>query len=420
MTGGHSMSGGADRYSAFGGPKYCVKIEKEAITEGSILGVGGTTNSEMKNNSKDYIKDICKEYSTQDVAELENKILQVQKNIDVDRKNEKNKEVIFKKIDIGNEKNIYLVNTANDKNTYIVTEYAMKQLEKGHTIPKYIDWMKIRVEEENHKDFLDSIDRQLEEIKEDKNIDSKIVNFLKKYDNNQNMFEAIAENFNIDELQAISDKLIDHPIQERLLKFIEVLQDIKNQDLTPSEVFLEKFSEDLKKEFLDNIKNLSGKDQDFFQTLVNYLKDFYNSIFGKQNTEEDVTESLTLHNAAKSNSLELTSFLINNLKEDINKMDQDGNTALYYALKNNSDILAEVLVRNGANVLGKNSDDRMKDKYSVIMEQALIDLEIERIGSDIHSDIENLGNASCNFDNDTKWVNKVSNEKNNTKNISLM
>ncbi|MFK7760607.1 MAG: hypothetical protein AB8B46_00565 [Candidatus Midichloriaceae bacterium] len=157
----------------------------------------------------------------------------------------------------------------------------MKQLKDGHTIPKYIDGMKIRVEEERHKDFLKGIDTQLEEIKEDKNIDSKIVNFLKKYDSNKNMFEAIARNFNIDELQVISDKLMDPPIQERLLKFIEVLQDIKNQDLTPSEVFLEKFSEDLKKEFLDNIENLSSKDQDFFQTLVNYLKDFYNSILGK-------------------------------------------------------------------------------------------------------------------------------------------
>ena len=75
MTGDHSMSGGADRYSAFGGPKYYVKIEKEAITEGSILGIGGTTNSEMKGNSKDYINDICKEYNIQGVAELENKIL---------------------------------------------------------------------------------------------------------------------------------------------------------------------------------------------------------------------------------------------------------------------------------------------------------------------------------------------------------
>ena len=74
---------------------------------------------------------------------------------------------------------------------------------------------------------------------------------------------------------------MDPHIQERLLKFIEVLQEIKNQDLTPSEVFLEKFSEDLKKEFLHNIENLSSKDQDFFQTLVNYLKDFYNSILWK-------------------------------------------------------------------------------------------------------------------------------------------
>ena len=82
-------------------------------------------------------------------------------------------------------------------------------------------------------------------------------------------------------MQVISDKLMDPHIQERLLKFIEVLQEIKNQDLTPSEVFLEKFSEDLKKEFLHNIENLSSKDQDFFQTLVNYLKDFYNSILWK-------------------------------------------------------------------------------------------------------------------------------------------
>lgn len=50
------------------------------------------------------------------------------------------------------------------------------------------------------------------------------------------MFEAIDKNFNIDELQKISDKLVDHPVHERLSKFIEVLQNIKDQDLTPSEV----------------------------------------------------------------------------------------------------------------------------------------------------------------------------------------
>lgn len=132
---------------------------------------------------------------------------------------------------------------------------------------------------------------------------------------------------------------------------------------------------------------------------------------------------MTLHNAAKSNSLKLTNFLINNLKEDIIKMDYDGNTALYYALKNNSDILAEVLVRNGANVLGKNSDDGMQEKYSVIVTQGLIDLEIESIGSDIHSDVESLGSRNNNSSNkigsidNTNWVNKVSNKNNTTKNI---
>ena len=39
--------------------------------------------------------------------------------------------------------------------------------------------MKIRFEEENHKDFLDSIDRQLNEIKEGKNIDSKVVMLIR-------------------------------------------------------------------------------------------------------------------------------------------------------------------------------------------------------------------------------------------------
>ncbi|MFK7760606.1 MAG: ankyrin repeat domain-containing protein [Candidatus Midichloriaceae bacterium] len=131
---------------------------------------------------------------------------------------------------------------------------------------------------------------------------------------------------------------------------------------------------------------------------------------------------MTLHNAAKSNSLKLTNFLINNLKEDIIKMDYDGNTALYYALKNNSDILAEVLVRNGANVLGKNSDDGMQEKYSVIVTQGLIDLEVS-IGSDIHSDVESLGSPNNNSSNkigsidNTNWVNKVSNKNNTTKHI---
>jgi hypothetical protein len=305
----------------------------------------------------------------------------------------------------------------------------MKQLEKGHTIPKYIDGMKIRVEEENHKDFLDSIDRQLNEIKEGKNIDSKVVNFLKKYDNHKNMFEAIDKNFNIDELQKISDKLIDHPVHERLSKFIEVLQNIKDQDLTPSEVFLEKFSEEFKKEFLENIDNLSNKDQELFQTLLNYLKDLYNSIFGVQKEEKDVAEGLTLHNAAKSNSLALTEFLINNSNKGINERDQDGNTALYYALTNNNNdknSVARFLVENEANELGENADEILiKDKYSNIVKDVHVDPEIESIESDVENDIKSLGNSSDKLGEgmqnkgDTKWVDKILKEENN-KNISLL
>ncbi|MFQ3307111.1 MAG: hypothetical protein ACI8ZF_000351 [Candidatus Midichloriaceae bacterium] len=453
MTGGHSMSGGADRHSAFGGPKYYVKVENEVVyTEGLGRYVGrfaryvSEGKDQIKGNSKDYISDLCEGFGIKDKSNVENKIIQAKKDIDSDRKKDEGKEVIFKKIDIGDERDVYVVNTLGDNNSYIVTEYAMKELYKSNTIPKYNNGMNIRVEDVKHKGFIDYIDKELREIKDGTNIDSNTVKFLKIYDKNQNMFEAIDGNFKADELQQISDKLIDHTIKEKLSGFAQILKDIDGKDLNPSEIFLKKFTEDQREEFLENIENLS-KDQGFFQTLIYYLNGLYNSVFGKEYEGKNTADELTLHNAARSDSCGVVEYLIDKCGKDVNEKDIGGNTALYYALKDNKEITAEFLVYKGANILGENVNEGLQDKYILIAQKIQSDQNYENIrrlinGEELYDSprgVDDKNNAkklshsddgkSPRTDNDKsdgdrsqngsertkKWSDGVMNEKNNAK-----
>ena len=132
--GSHDTSGNSDLYSAFGGPKYYIKVKKGDV------------------NFEEYIKKYCMHVCGDiDENNLEKTITQVKKEIfEVQNKSadEVDKLLTGKDfehfaVEVTDKEKINIVKSKDDSTYYIVSELARKKLIEGNTLPKYIDGMRI-------------------------------------------------------------------------------------------------------------------------------------------------------------------------------------------------------------------------------------------------------------------------------------
>ncbi len=157
--GSHDTSGNADLYSAFGGPKYYIKVKKG------------------DKNFNEYIKNYCKQvFPNLDENQLQIKIKEVNKNT-LDQLSGKDSKEAFEHIvvKVGENEQIDIVKSKDDSTYYIVSELAKKKLMEGDTLPKYHDGMRIVINTENHQEFLKNIEKRRDEVEKYATIEDNVI-----------------------------------------------------------------------------------------------------------------------------------------------------------------------------------------------------------------------------------------------------
>ncbi len=175
--GSHDTSGNADLYSAFGGPKYYIKVKT------------GDANFE------EYIKSYCK-YTCPNLNEddLQKKIDEVKGNVLESARGGRKEEFKHASVDITDEEQINIVKSKDDSTYYIVSELAKKKLMDGDTLPKYHDGMRIIIAKDEEyvnkyednkgkgSQFLQNIETRRNEVKIYEEME-KVV--MERFDKNQ-------------------------------------------------------------------------------------------------------------------------------------------------------------------------------------------------------------------------------------------
>jgi hypothetical protein len=197
--GTHDTSGNADLYSAFGGPKYYIKVKKDDP------------------NFKEYIKGYCRHvYPNLNEDDLQKKIDEVRDNVLQSATGVRKEEFKHSSVDVTDKEKINIVKSKNDSTCYIVSELAKKKLMGGDTLPKYHDGMRIDIKmQEAHadkdndegddkgKEFLTKLETRRGEVETYKEIEDLVI---KNFDKDKNGFGLQG----VDELN-----------QEHLKKFLQ-------------------------------------------------------------------------------------------------------------------------------------------------------------------------------------------------------
>lgn len=123
-----------DNYSAFGAPKYYIKVQKD----------GKNFNEYIVNYCKHVHLNLNENELQEKIAALKNEVLQSATETSVTR---------FKHaaIKVADNEQINIVKSKDDSIYYIVSELARKKLMDGDTLPKYHDVMRIVIDK--YKDF---------------------------------------------------------------------------------------------------------------------------------------------------------------------------------------------------------------------------------------------------------------------------
>lgn len=124
--GTHDTSENADLYSAFGGPKYYIKVQKD----------GKNFNEYIVNYCKHVHPNLNENDLQEKIAAVKNEVLQSATETSVTR---------FKHaaIKVADNEQINIVKSKDDSIYYIVSELVRKKLMDGDTLPKYHDGMRI-------------------------------------------------------------------------------------------------------------------------------------------------------------------------------------------------------------------------------------------------------------------------------------